>query len=298
MKIVYLERFTHVHHELPKVEALRGLGHEVVAVEEGSILDTDQVFRHNPDLILFAKLKMNVATRLQLVAEAKDAGIKTACWIPDLYFGLTRQRQITLMKDAIFQADYVFTPDGGHDRQWKDAKVNHYLLRQGFPVDYYYRGGKVKCPEIVFVGAQNEEWTYRKKLCNFLVQHYGGRFRWYGRHNTEEARGHKLNELYNSAKIVIGDSVYSPHYWSNRIYETLGRGGFLIHPHVEGLADEYEPYKEFIPYNFNDLTSLKDKIDHFLSHDDEREVIQQAGFERTRDYLLAERCKQFLKVVT
>jgi spore maturation protein CgeB len=103
--------------------------------------------------------------------------------------------------------------------------------------------------------------------------------------------------LYNSAKIVIGDSVYSPQYWSNRIYETLGRGGFLIHPNVPGIEKEYEPWKEFIPYDYNDFTSLKEKIDYFLTKPKEREKIQMAGFIKTRDYILEERCRSFLKLV-
>lgn len=297
MRIAYLEQFSRVHHELPKVEALRSLGHEVIPLEEKSILGPEQVFKVEPDIILFTKLRINLITRVLLLKEAKRRGIKTVCWIPDLYFGLGRQRHITLYKDVMFDADLVLTPDGGHDQQWVDANIHHKVLRQSMAKEFYYRGGEMETPPIVFVGCKNNEWIYRNKLLTFLEKTYGKQFKWYGKFNTEEIRGRRLNDLYNSAKIVIGDSVFSPRYWSNRIYETLGRGGFLIHPMVEGLEKEYTPYKEFIPYHYNDFACLKEKIDHFLAHDSEREAIRQAGFERTKNYLLEERCKTFLSLV-
>jgi len=132
----------------------------------------------------------------------------------------------------------------------------------------------------------------------FLTSTYGDRFHWYGRTNTAEVRGEKLNDLYNSA-IVIGDSVYSPHYWSNRIYEVLGRGGFLIHPMIEGIEKEFKPFKHFIPYNHHDYKGLKEKIDYFLEHEEERDKIRMAGFAYCKkNHTLDNRCRQFLDYVT
>lgn len=296
MRIVYVESFTKVHHEQPKVKALQELGHEVIAVEERSVDSIHRVLNFKPDILLYTKLKTLNFTRYELVDEAKRRGIITVCWIPDLYWGMTRQKNI-LGNDPIFRSDIVLTPDGGNDERWSEHGVNHHLLRQGFDKEFYYRGGESDCPEIVFVGSTNQEWPYREKLCRFLKTTYGNRFRWYGRHDSEEIRGRHLNSLYNSAKIVIGDSVYAPNYWSNRIYETLGRGGFLIHPDVPGLSEEYEPYKEFIPYNFDDFKGLWEKIDYFLDHPEEREKIREAGFQRTKNYLMIERCRKLMSLI-
>ena len=57
-------------------------------------------------------------------------------------------------------------------------------------------------------------------------------------------RGAALRDLYASVDVVIGDSCFggSPkgaYYWSDRIPETLGRGGYLLHPDVVGLSDHY-----------------------------------------------------------
>jgi spore maturation protein CgeB len=107
-------------------------------------------------------------------------------------------------------------------------------------------------------------------------------------------RGLPLNELYSSTKIVVGDSQPSPHYWSNRLYETLGRGGFLLHPHTEGIETEFEDGKHLVLYDRNDLQDLYDKIDYYLSHDNARETIRRAGFVKGK-YTYKDRCRELMK---
>ena len=48
-----------------------------------------------------------------------------------------------------------------------------------------------------------------------------------------------LNDLIASCKVIIGESIIHPYYWSNRIYETIGRGGFCLHAYHEGIENEY-----------------------------------------------------------
>ena len=113
-----------------------------------------------------------------------------------------------------------------------------------------------------------------------------------------EVRGDALNALYASVGVVVGDSLPSPLYWSNRLYETLGRGGFLIFTEIEGLNEEYEPYKHFIPFKFYGFQSLGEKIEHFLKHPEEREKISNAAMEHTKKHhTLLNRCQQFLDIV-
>ena len=57
-------------------------------------------------------------------------------------------------------------------------------------------------------------------------------------------RGKELNDLYATAKVVVGDTLCKgfnyPYYFSDRLFETTGRGGFLIHPYIKGLEDYFE----------------------------------------------------------
>ncbi len=120
-------------------------------------------------------------------------------------------------------------------------------------------------------------------------------FKWFGRYSTNEIRGLPLNELYSQTKIVVGDSVYSPHYWSNRVVETLGRGGFLIHREVEGLK---EVYPDLVTYD-GTYDDLMKKIDYYLAHEDERREIIKKNFERVRDYYTMDKqCQKLLNYIS
>lgn len=55
---------------------------------------------------------------------------------------------------------------------------------------------------------------------------------------------------------MIGDSCFagSPkgaYYWSDRIPETLGRGGFLIHPYVDGLGRQFNLLEHDEPVTYD-----------------------------------------------
>jgi spore maturation protein CgeB len=114
----------------------------------------------------------------------------------------------------------------------------------------------------------------------------------------DEIRGEVLNNYLASAKIIVGDSVPTPYYWSNRIYEILGRGGFLIHPKVEGLDKEFKPYKHYVPYERGNWSQLKEIIDYYLVHDEERKKIQMAGFRYCKKhYTYTKRVAELLKQI-
>lgn len=301
MKIVYIGNFTKVYDEEGIARSLEKLGHEVVRVaEQGYVATTVQlIVKEKPDFVLFAKLKIPMVWRLGFFQAMKNYHIKTVCWMPDLYLGLGREKFIDT-EESIFQADFVCTPDGGHDEEWKKRGINHHLLRQGiFDEDCESGTPYDGVSEIVFIGTANGEFPYRQNLLHELAIKYGERFKWIGRYNANELRDRDLTNLLVSTKVVIGDSVYSKGYWSNRIYETLGRGGFLIHPNIQGLEKEFTYYKHFVPYDYGDFVGLFEKIDYYLEHDNERKYIAQVGQEYVREnYTLVNRCRQLLKIVT
>lgn len=295
MRIVFIGSFKKLWDEEGAAKSLEYLGHEVERIDEGQfdLSQGKKIFSNRPDFILFAKFKSEFYQKKQFLNACKGK-IKTICWIPDLYFGLGRE--VKMKQEPIFKSDLVLTPDGGHDNEFKALGINHKLLRQGIYHEYCNIHPRVGLEtEIVFVGTANGEFPYRQKLCQFLAHKYK-KFEWIGVHDSETIRGEDLNRLYANTKIIVGDSVHSPKYWSNRIYETLGRGGFLIHPHIEGLDKEFKYYKDFIPYQYGDFEGLGQKIDYFLEHEDERKKISKHGFETVKkNYTLINRCKQLIK---
>jgi len=296
MKIFYIGDFTQEWNEEGIALAFERLGHEVVRYQEGAegrVLDW--IKRAKPDFLIWAKLKfISEKDAEEMIAYCKENRITTACWVWDLYFGLTRGHQVG--KKQMFKGDFFFNPDGGHQENFDRAGVNNYTLRQAISKTYCYEGKYQEQYDydVIFVGSENAQWKYREKMCMWLEDNY--KFKRFGHRFGEKIYGHKLNNLYSSAKIVMGDSVYSPHYWSNRLYEVLGRGGFLIHPDIPGLSDEYTPYEHYIPYRMNDFKGLKEKIDHFLKKPAERAKISRSALYYTKDnHTLEQRCQKLLE---
>lgn len=265
MKICYIGKFTKMWDEEHIARSLESLGHEVCRIEDRfkykDILST--INRFQPDFVLFAKL--NIENADEFIKEMRKRGIKTVCWVFDLYLGY--EREYLVDKAPMFKADIVFTTDGGHDKEWKMRGINHHLLRQGIYKPECVLIDDVKEYDVVFVGSYNPM-NQRHAILEKLNLDF--KLHWFGKKDADEVRGFELNKLFSKTKIVVGDSVYSPNYWSNRVVETLGRGGFLIHADVEGIKEEY-PF--LVTYDKDDYEDLKEKITYYLTHDREREMI-------------------------
>ena len=216
----------------------------------------------------------------------------------DLELGLTRG--FSILAQPQWHYDYVFSSDGGHENEFKALKINHHWFPAGIGDDECVLGEYKKefDHDVVFVGQYHylPEWHYRTELVDFLKQTYGDRFGLYPKKGI--ITGKEIADLFASSKIVIGDSIYSPYYWSNRIYETMGRGGFIIHPRIEGLEKEFAYGEEMVPYDFGDFDGLKKKIDYYLVHDKERNEIRLKGYEKVKNnYTFQKRMEYVMKLL-
>jgi spore maturation protein CgeB len=80
------------------------------------------------------------------------------------------------------------------------------------------------------------------------------------------------------------------------VYETIGRGGFMIHPYIKGLEREFEDKKHIVFYEYGNFEQLKELIDYYLEHDAEREAIRKAGHELVKqNYTYRNRWEYILK---
>ena len=279
-KIAIIGKFIKLHDEEYIARSFESIGCEVARINEK--LSRYEIFEllehHNPDIVLWTKLNVGEAKKIRDFCSK----YKTVCWVFDLYIGYQRENRLN---SPAFTADYVFTTDGGHDKEFKERGINHKCLRQGIWKDecVLYPFNKIE-HEIVFVGSDNPYFPERTKF----IEELGAK--WFGRLSTNELRGLNLNEVYAKSRIIIGDSVYSPYYWSNRVVETLGRGGFLIHREVEGLKEEY-PY--LVTYKNKD--DLLAKIDYYKQHEGERREIIRKNYKWVRDnYTMDKKCQELL----
>jgi spore maturation protein CgeB len=288
-RIAFIGKFTNLHDEEYIARSFETIGCEVYRIPQSlSPFDISKALENQPiDVILYCKWVCPPEVK-KTIEILQRTGVKTVCWVFDIYFNYTREYQVK--HASFFKSDFVFTTDNGNNERFKDLGINHYCIRQGI-----YRDECVLLPfekiehNITFVGSDNPIYPERSKIVKELNAH------WVGKKNTGEARGIALNELYAVSGVVIGDSWYSPYYWSNRVVETLGRGGFLIHQEVEGLKEEY-PY--LITYPRGDIDKLKELINYYLTHEKERRDIIKQNFQWVKDnYTMDKQCQKLLNII-
>lgn len=287
-------------------KTLEKLGHTVERRQEDEIAH-DALWPINIDVFLWTRTWPNFISN-KVLDFYKSKNIPTLSFHLDLYFGL--QRDGGLGEDSFWATDYVFSPDGGHDEEFKKLGINHYYLRAGVLEDECYihpdYDPKRFDNNIIFVGSYgyHPEHTYRQKLIDWLRSNYPNNFKLYSPqfNNGQQIRGDDLNRLYAKSKIVIGDSLNvgfkQKYYTSDRLYETPGRGGVLIHPWSEGVDESYENGEEMIFYTYGNFNQLAGLIKGYLADDEARENIRMRGHERTKkEHTYTQRVQEMLGVV-
>lgn len=274
--------------------ALERIGVEVLRYQEN---DPDTwatpttVLEHEPDVILWTRTGWDWPAvagwtieeahdrQHAMLAAARAEQVMTVGYHLDRWFGLDRAGQVDI--EPFFRCDLVCTADGGHQDEWKAAGVNHLWFPPGVsaaecerPMDPTSRIHRLTLrTPVVWVGSwrsYHPEWLpYRQQLVHELTKTYGRRAAILPRPN-QGLRGADLTNLYGTAKIVVGDSCLAggaTHYWSDRVPETIGRGGILVHPEVDGLEGDY-PVGALTTYPIGDWDKLHEIIHDALATDD------------------------------
>lgn len=301
MRFAYLGNFGPEHStENHLRRALQHLGHEVTPIQESG-LDWSRV----PNLALGHDYFMwtrtagfdpgDLTTQQRALNEVGER-MPTIGYHLDRWAGLNRSLDVD--RSPFFRVQFLFTADGGHPEFWRDRGINHWWMPPGVlgldcELGVYRRN---LAADVGFVGSLRNyghvEWAgYRRALGDYLRRHYGHRFRVW----ESGVRGRQLADVYASVKVLVGDSCLagdSPvklpggvrggaaYYWSDRIPETLGRGGYLLHPYVAGL-ELHHPALPMFP--LGDFGRLKRQIDAALADEPLRRVVAEVN----RDHVLA-----------
>lgn len=305
MKILFIGNFqvdycTEVHHK----KTLEKMGHEVVTVQENTAT-IEEIFSKLDGVSMLIHThthSWHIKDIAQVYRTCKERGIPTVGYHLDLWLGIQREKDLST--DPYWNIEYFFSVDKlmVDYLNERSEMPEAFFLPAGVFEDECYLGEfkeDLKC-DVLFVGSRgyHPEWPYRKQLIEWLEKEYGNRFKQYGGGGLGTIRGKDLNDLYASAKVVVGDTLCKgfnyPYYLSDRIFETTGRGGFIIHPYIKGLEDlfvlnlphtkkeDLEKGVELITYDFNNFSGLKDSIDFFIEMNETREAIRLRGFERTK----------------
>lgn len=288
MKIAFLGNFvvdytSESHH----AKTLESMGHEVLRAQEGGASQQRIAeVAGQADLFVWVHTHgWDAPGMASVLSDLRLRGIPSVTYHLDLWMGLARQRD--MMGSPYWNLDHFFTVDQLM-ADWLNANTpvtGHYL-----PAGVFGQECEMVEPDkpfdVAFVGSRqyHPEWPYREKLVAWLHETYGRQFRHFGPDGPwGAARGSVLNQVYADARVVVCDSLCPsfdyPDYWSDRVYETMGRGGFAVHPKVKGMPKSFIDGQHLVYYDYGDFGQLKHIIDHFLLPDsqEQRERIRLAG---------------------
>jgi hypothetical protein len=309
--IGYVGNFKPPHStETHLARTLEQMGHQVARLQEDDLTPdalTRALDRLDLGLFLFTRTWGQTVTMGHLETLRKR-GVPTVSYHLDLYVPLQRNGGIDT--DPFWRTDVVFTPDGDprSAAEFERRGINHrWMLPAVVADECYLAAGVEPSRDVIFVGSgpgYHPEWPYRGELLDWLTATYRGRFTQHGGRG-QAVRGHELNALYAGTKVAVGDALVLERddirwrsYTSDRRYEAPGRGACQIFPRIEGLGDGFEDGVTIVEYDFGDWAGLRDRIDYYLAHDDEREKIRRAGHEHVKaNHTYTQRLTQALDIL-
>ena len=239
--------------------------------------------REKPELILY--LAAGEEVYKSTIMKMNTAGSLTLGWFFD--DGINFDIYSKWWTDVL---SYYVTHDRGSYIKCKNYKIDAILIPIFTNPRYYHPYPCSKKYDISFVGeAYRHRKIFFQTLANvgLLVNKYGKGWKkgWLSIGDVVK--------VYNETKININLSrAYVPDYMpgskdivkqiKGKLIEIAMCGGFILTDDAPYLKDYFEPGKEVVC--FNDLEDAKRKIEYYLSHEQEREEIAQAGYEKARRY--------------
>lgn len=267
-------------------KAITAAGHESVSYQENERHAFRRLARDvaNFDAVLWTRTvwpNMDFEGMRRMIAAARKATVPVVGYHLDIWHGLRRSTEIG--QHPFFTVDLLCTADGGHDPEWERIGVRHRWLPPAVSAEECEPGRPRPdlAADVAFVGSwqgYHAEHQHRAELVDWLRR--DGRCRFWPAPGEHAVRGAALRDLYATTKVNVGDSCFAglvPNYWSDRIPETLGRGGFLLHPWVPGIEAHFTDGEHLRLWPAGDWRELRRLIDHYLAHDDERRRIAQQG---------------------
>lgn len=292
MRVVYVGNYTAPWcTEVHLARELESLGHDVCRIQEPpgggdrDLLRLIECESDGADLFLWTRTWGLPASATRLWRRLEENGCATASYHLDLYVPLARGQEIET--DPFWTTGTVFTPDGnpaseaffaerGINHVWSPPAVVSDECTLGTPRPEYAH-------DVVFVGSAegyHSEWPWRADLVRWLEHTYRDRFVRYG--HPRVVRGQDLSDLYASAKVVVGDSCFAApgqRYFSDRPFESYGRGAYMIFPRIDLLAEMIGPYPA---YTVGDFDELRDAIDSALGDAYHRDGTRDRLHEKVR----------------
>jgi hypothetical protein len=217
------------------------------------------------DMLLWLRTHSHnlVGDGVAMLRRIEAAGTATVGLHMDLYWGIpARERRVGA--EPWWTAQHVFTADGGNAAKFAERGVNHHWMPPPFGSRYLGRGtpDRTVRARAVFVGGyvRSIHGNHRAQLLSWAKKRWGSGFLHVGGHRHTRMYHRKLNNLYASVDVALGDSAPAPFYWSDRVPRTLGRGGLFAYPRTEGLAEHGFTDDVMVLYDRGQFGQISDRL--------------------------------------
>ena len=308
MRLLYIARMgNHDNADEDSIAyAFKILGHEVLCVDEAaaSVLKESDIRAYEVDFCLIHKWgNFDTLKTISRVCPVVFWYFDMVCPIDgDITLRARSEYRIEWMNEVLKVVTVGFCTDGDWVTyiNYREGEEKLVHLMQGMDERMVGMGDPVieGVPPILFMGMVNHG---RKRAGHILElqTRYKDKFMVFGNAGPRRrVHGRELANLLASTKIVVSpDGPNTPNYWSNRVYLTLGLGGFLLHPHIKKLEKHYRLGEELVMYH--DRDDLNNLIDYYLNVDDtSRMEVRERGLKATVERnLYRHRCSELVREV-
>ncbi len=295
MKILYIAKHQSGDNddEGSILDALQHLGHEVICIHEKRrhrqlvLTHPSQMDRLKADFCLFHKWESPT--------EISQMKTPKCFW----YFDLVHSDDPLLVERSKFRVNWfrqvmphvhlAFCTDGDWVLKQKETAhgAKYRWLMQGADQRVVGVGTpdpNLKLPPLLFAGMINHG-SKRVEQIGRLRERYGDKLMLLGEGGARNRKhGRELADIMANVKIVIAPGGPSTdHYWSNRVFQALGFGAFLLHPRCANLDIFYDPGVHYLAYDNSAELSVESIIDEFIVEGaaEVRQAISQNALRRT-----------------
>ena len=190
-----------------------------------------------------------------------------AIWLIDTHLSLICDEVMAKSFDIIFVAQKE-----DYEKLKRKFKYVYWLPLAGDP-EYHGKKNLEKIYDIGFVGGLGM--GKRKKFLLKLKKEYPNHF-------ISPADCKKIGEIYSQSKIVFNYSIKND--INMRIFEALMSGSMLITNRIQnnGFEELFEENKDLVV--FDNWKDLKEKINYYLSHEEEKEKIAFNGYQKVFNF--------------
>jgi len=271
------------------------LGKEVqlVHLEPETTSIKNQLDNFKPDWVFCFPIAQK---HVKIYEEIRTRGVRLLFWYPDQ---LNTARFGTL-KSLIKHCNIMVSSNLDTAQQLQKCSNWSVWVPQYFDVNFC-RNKEGQLPprnlkyDLCFIGVVDKR---RKEFLNKLKNDYSCKFVTHDPGKLNEIRGYQMAEAYAQSKIAIniqrqGFIDTGPFKTSNRAFNAMGSGAFFLNHEVDKLDLIWKNGYHCVTYNHT-FDDLKEKIDYYLEHKNEREQIAKTGKQNVlQDHSLEQRIHEY-----